>query len=339
MRIGNNPQRDKEIDLGDFFHQIIIPVYIPNQEEYYKESFEVFKLSMQSLIKTSHNKTFISIISNGCCREVNEYILELYNQNKIHEITITKAIGKLNSILKGISGLKFPLVTITDADVLFLENWQKATYDVFEAFPKVGYVSTTPSSKTLKQNTENLIVDHLFNPKLRFTQVKEPEALREFANSIGNPDFYNKFHLEKYLTLESDSEPSIRCVVGASHFVGTYRREVFDTGPKYSNYALGGSSESLILDVPVVKNGFYRVATEKNYTYHMGNVLTKKYLDIFEKQNSENHYLNDVNFLRFSKSKNYILKKKIFNYVVSKKKRFKIFLKYKGLNEEAISNY
>ena len=50
MRIGDNPQRNKKINLGDYFHQVIVPVYIPNLEDYYKESFEVFKLCIQSLI-------------------------------------------------------------------------------------------------------------------------------------------------------------------------------------------------------------------------------------------------------------------------------------------------
>lgn len=100
MRIGDNPQRNKKVNLGDYFHQVIVPVYIPNLEDYYKESFEVFKLCIESLIKTCHSKTYISVISNGSCTEVNDYIIKLYNQKKIQDFTITQSIGKLNSILK-----------------------------------------------------------------------------------------------------------------------------------------------------------------------------------------------------------------------------------------------
>ena len=340
MRVGDNPQRNKKVNLGDYFHQVIVPVYIPNLEDYYKESFEVFKLCIQSLIKTCHSKTYISVISNGSCTVVNDYIIKLYNQKKIQDFTITQSIGKLNSILKGLSGINLPLVTITDADVLFLNNWQKATYDVFEHFPKVGYVSTTPSSKVLKYQTFNIIIDNLFSNKLKFTKVINPTAQIEFAKSIGNPNFYNQYHLENNLTIESASK--IKSVIGGGHFVGTYRREVFNKINKnYTDFVLGGDSESIILDRSVAKNGFYRVSTENNYTYHLGNSLTNDYIDIFDKITDESKCaIEDASRIRsFKKSNNYFFKKLLFTKIISKGFIWKLFLKYKGLSNEAISKY
>ena len=52
MRVGSNPHKDKPQDESVYSHQVIIPVYIPNQEEYFKDSFKIFKLCIESLFAT-----------------------------------------------------------------------------------------------------------------------------------------------------------------------------------------------------------------------------------------------------------------------------------------------
>ena len=61
MRLGFNPEKDKVKKVDDFFHQVIIPVYIPNHEGYFKDSFKILKYSLESLIKTSHSKSYTNI--------------------------------------------------------------------------------------------------------------------------------------------------------------------------------------------------------------------------------------------------------------------------------------
>ena len=43
MRIGFNPNKDKKLIKSDDFHQVIIPVYIPNNKGYFKDSFIILK--------------------------------------------------------------------------------------------------------------------------------------------------------------------------------------------------------------------------------------------------------------------------------------------------------
>ena len=138
MRKGLNPHKDKPQEQSEFVHQIIIPVYIPNQEEYFKDSFRILQICLESLFKTVHKKTFISVINNGSCNEVKEYLDGLFISKKIHEVIHTTNIGKLNSIVKGLVGNNIELVTIADSDVFFLENWQQQTVKTFNAFPKTG---------------------------------------------------------------------------------------------------------------------------------------------------------------------------------------------------------
>ncbi|MDD3005817.1 glycosyltransferase, partial [Flavobacterium sp.] len=120
MRVGFNPNKDKVLPKSDYTHQVIVPVYIPHQNDYFKDSFQILQLCLESLFKTCHGKTYITIVNNGSCIEVVNYLNQLQQETKVQEVIHTTAIGKLNAILKGLSGHQFPLITITDADVLFL---------------------------------------------------------------------------------------------------------------------------------------------------------------------------------------------------------------------------
>ncbi len=339
MRIGFNPNKDKLQTSNDFFHQVIVPVYIPNQEAYFKDSFVILKYCLKSLFKTSHQKTYFTIVNNGSCDEVVEYLNTLYQENKIQELIHTTNIGKLNAILKGITGQQFALITITDADVLFLNDWQKATYKIFETFVKAGAVSTTPSSKTIRYFTSNVLFEKFLSKQLCFTKVQNPEAMNAFAYSIGNPNLHNKYHLDKYLTL---SKGDVKAVIGAGHFVATYQGSVFDTlEQRNSIYSLGGSSESDILDKSVVKNGYWRLSTADNYTYHMGNTLEDWILKQVDHLN-ENHYVCE-NTPQLSKvcSTGFInwFKIKIVPQILFKKPIWKLFLRFKGLSKEKANHY
>ena len=68
MRLGNNPEKEQNILEIDSYHRVVIPVYIPNlTEPYFQDGLKILKLCLQSLLKTVHAKTRISIINNNCC--------------------------------------------------------------------------------------------------------------------------------------------------------------------------------------------------------------------------------------------------------------------------------
>ncbi|WP_432222973.1 glycosyltransferase family A protein [Flavobacterium sp. TMP13] len=340
MRVGSNPQKDKKIESSDYFHQVIVPVYIPNQEGYFKDGLAILQYCLESLVKTSHNKTFISIINNGSCDVVSEYLERLRNAGTIQELIHTSNIGKMNAVLKGIVGHSFDLVTVADADVLFLEDWQTSSYKVFEAFPKAGMVCTTPSSRSYKVLTSNIYWDYLFSKKLAFRSVKNPEALKAFAHSVGNESFYNQEHLNNYLTIK---ENNVTAVVGAGHFVATYRGGIFESGVmRNSLYKMGGTSESDLLDVPVVKKDFWRLSTEDNYTYHMGNVLEDWMKTILEHQSKlpNTTLISCPEFSFYGNSKIvYWFKSKLFGKIIFDKPVLKWVFRIKGLSKETADFY
>jgi hypothetical protein len=332
MRIGYNPHKDKLQSKTDYFHQVIIPVYIPNQEGYFKDSFKIFEYCLESLFKTIHQKTYITVINNGSHSAASDYLNKLQETGKIQEVINTTNIGKLNAVLKGISGHDFTLVTIADCDVLFLKDWQEETYKVFEKFPKTGAVCPTPSSKSLKNYTFNIWFDLLFSKSLRFTKVKNPTALKAFAVSVGNPDMYNSQHLEKYLTVTNGD---FKAVVGAGHFITTYRKEVFEkSDTKYSSFMLGGDSEARLLDLPVVKKGMWRLSTDDNFAYHLGNTEEEWMQKTLEEIKPNDFFSNTPIVLRdikFSKA-DFFFKYKLFSKIITRKKIWHYCLKLKGLS-------
>jgi len=337
MRLGFNPNKDKEISKSDYFHQVVIPVYIPNQEEYFKDSFEILQLCLSSLWKTSHDKTYITIVNNGSCEIIVHYLNGLYKENKIQELVHVSNIGYINAMIKGVAGQKFDIITTSDSDVLFLGGWQDATYQVFQNFSRCGAVCTTPSSRSLRTNTSNLYWDFLFSRKMQFKEVINPEALKKFGVSVGNPDFYNDIQLKKYLTISNREQTA---VVGAGHFVVTYRASIFNSLEKrYTDYVMGGGSDDLF-DVPVVKKGFWRLATVDNYTYHMGNVLEDWMNTEVSKLKQNNIEANfNLKSVRASSKWLYFLKSKIFGKFILNKKIMRYFLIWKGLSKEEARNY
>lgn len=269
MRVGYNPHRDQPLTTPAYFHQVVIPVYIPHQEGYFKDSFKILRLCIKSLVATVHFKTFISIVNNGSCNDVKIYLNELYEQNVIQELIHTESIGKLNAILKGIAGNAIPLVTIADADVLFLNNWQSETTKIFDQVPQAGAVGIVPQFKMYESNCGNVLLANLFNKKMHFSSVKNKEALIRFYDSIGWDRNYNQDYLKYNLALTIN--PNLKVLIGSGHFVATYKKDIFEHIVSYIGYKMGGDSEGYLDKLPLEKD-YWRLTTQDNYAFHMGNV-------------------------------------------------------------------
>lgn len=337
MRKGFNPQKNKKIGPVEFFHQVVIPVYIPHQEDYFKDSFKILQLCINSLIKTIHNQTFITVVNNGSCKEVEDFLIELFRDHKIQELVNTTNIGYINAMLKGIAGQNFPYFTNADADVLFLNGWQEESYKLFDAFPRVGAVSPVPNPRMVKFNTSNIIWEQGFGPKLKFTKTRDPEALISFSDSINNPTLFKEVHLQKYLTI---CEGDLKGVVGAGHFIVTYKAHIFkNLESRSTDYLLGGNSDSLF-DDPVFMQGYWRLATEGNFALHMGNVWedwmeqTVDELEITDK----NYGIPILQEQRTNKFVNWLISN-FFSKFIFKKSIWRLYLRYKGLSKVEAENY
>ena len=274
MRIGINPEKENNQLTLESYHRVVIPVYIPNlEEDYFKDGLVVFKLCIESLLHTIHSKTRISLIDNGCCKVVQEYLKNLYDTHKeIDQLLNSKInLGKVNAIYSAVKSNLEPLITISDADVMFLPNWQCNVEGILRDFPESGMVSPVPSSLGYRSAFLNSTMYYgVFKGKIKFEDVVNPEGLLKFQDSIGR-EMYSKIHLEKYLTLSNAKNSA---AIGCGHFVATLRADIFKTAPpEVCQHKIVGGSESTYFDIPNDEAGYLRLATKDNYAYHLGNVF------------------------------------------------------------------
>lgn len=332
MRVGSNPNKNKKNLNSEYFHQVVVPVYIPNQEGYFKDSFMILRLCLESLFKTSHKKTYFTIVNNGSCREVKLYLDELFQEKKIHEIIHTTNIGYVNAMLKGITGQNFKFITNADADVLFLNDWQEESYAVFAAFPKTGVVSPTPHSKMIRFLTGNIYFDRGFTKSIKFSEVINPKAMVAFAKSIDYEDLFKDINLQRYLTI---SEGEFSASIGAPHFVVTYRSDVFNKiNKRFTEFILGGDSD-YIFDYPVINNGLWRLSTVDNYAYHMGNTVEEWMIKRVVNLKTNTFDYEKAPKLAKIKTSSMLswFKINIFSRILFLKPIWRLFLRYKGLNK------
>ena len=82
MRQGSNPNKEINNEGSFFIHQIIVPVYIPNEEDYFKDALKILKTCLNSLFNTIHDRTYITIVNNGSCESVVNYLDKLFSDKK-----------------------------------------------------------------------------------------------------------------------------------------------------------------------------------------------------------------------------------------------------------------
>jgi hypothetical protein len=341
MRKGVNPTKGgRFVVKEECNHRIIIPVHIPHENDYFKDAYKIFLLCLESVLKTASSKIKISIISNKCNAEINERLLKLYNQGNIDELIIEKeGIGKINSILKAIRTVEERLVTITDADVLFLNNWEDEVVNVFKAFPKAGSVCPVPVYRKHLDLTFNIWFDNFFNNRIRFKTVKDRDALEMFAKSIGwsyLPEEYG----DTIGTIKGKDH--LIAALGCSHFVATYKIEVFKTLPqKNTAYLIDGDSEFVYLDKPVALTDGYRLSTYSNNAYHLGNVFEPWMQTSFDNLKVIEQKIIDYTSLKVLKKApiKYFIINIFFKRVIKYKPLLRLALKLKGLTKKQILNY
>jgi hypothetical protein len=275
-------------------------------------------------------------VNNGSGSFVKDYLDELLVQNRIHELIHTQNIGKLNAIIKGLAGNNIELVTITDADVLFLRNWQNETAKVFQKIPNAGVVGIVPQFKTYEVNCGTVIFDNFFNRNLKFIPVKNKDALIRFYDSIGWDRCYNQDYLKYNLGLEITSD--FKVLVGSGHFVATYKKDMFQEITTYIGYKLGGNSEGY-LDRAPLKKGYWRVTTHDNYAHHLGNTLEDWMKVEPQLEGAKQYPISNFNKNKKQSSISCFIKNRVFIKFISIRWLVRLFIQWKNLPREMIEKY
>lgn len=283
MRSGTNPQKtQKKVHLETSF-RVIMVVFIPEAGGYYANSLKVLELSLRSLIKSNNGNYKITIVNNGSCAEVKNFIDSFPGEDIDSIISHSKNIGKIDALIGAARGAREAFITLTDADVLFLKGWCSATREVFSSFKKAGSVSPIPFRHGLYYGTSSVLKEILFK-RLKFSSIKIPENFSDHNRYLESINWcHEKTDSIKWPVVEQNG---VKAIVGSGHQVITIRREIlFSTVPFSPSLTLiGENSEYKYIDEPIDRAGLLRLATLNNYAFHMGNTpepwMEEKFLSL-----------------------------------------------------------
>lgn len=277
-----NPQKQsKKIDL-QCQHRLIIVVFIPSLEGYYKDVLEVFKLCLDSAITTTNSNCAITVVNNASCNEVSQYLANKLKEEVIDTVIHHhKNIGKIDALIGAARASREPIITISDVDILFKQGWQNETETIFANIKNVASVSPIPCRNFKNYETSSTLGEILLK-KVKFKYQSIPE----------NFDAHNKFLESFHWQLETDKHTTwpviefngVKAVVGSGHQILSMRRELFfSTVPKEPSLILvGNNSEFLYCDQPINQSGGMRLATYNNFAFHMGNTVEQWMKDVQE---------------------------------------------------------
>lgn len=270
MRLGSNPQKNSQKLKLDIQHRVIVVVFIPALDGYYKKALEVFRLCLTSLIENNNGNYKLTIVDNGSCSKLKD-LLSSYSQEQIDcIIKHSTNIGKIDALIGAARGTREKYITLSDADILFRRGWSQEIMKVFNAFNKVGSVSPIPFRHGLYYGTSSVFKQIIFKKvKFRYTEIPENfEDHNRYLTSINwnqEQDPNNK-----WAVIEKNG---IKAIIGSGHQVLTIKKDIlFSSVPKEASLKLvGGNSEYKYVDEPIDKAGLMRLSVYKNKAYHMGN--------------------------------------------------------------------
>jgi len=302
MRTGVNPEKFKTEKNVHYFHRVIVPVHIPESSNvYYKDAIEVLKVCLQSLFNSINNETTaITIINNASNIEVEELFSGYYKVGLINKYVIYKENkGKVHAIISEARACFEDYITIADSDVLFIEGWENACFEIFNSYPMAGVVSPVPSQNLALYYNRSLFYDLFLKGKIKYGKVVSDYDCELFLKGLGNSALLDRNNADyswkqKQYYLDKPS----RAIVGANHFIATYRREVLMWNKVFPQEKFKKGYEEYYLDFPADRLGWYRLSTPKTYAYHLGNKLDD---EVYKFSNNSKSKISKESFKELSK--------------------------------------
>ena len=298
-------------------------VFIPELEGYYEDMFEVVKISINSLIKTIPTKSAITIVDNGFCEVVVNYLGALFKDGLIDALQLLKTnIGKIDALMGGARASREPIITLTDCDILFKTKWVSETIKLFNTFKDVGSVSPIPTRTAVRYFTFSA-QEAVFRKKIDLKFESIPENFRAHNKFLKSINWDKETSKTKQWPLICKN--STKAVIGSDHQVLTIRRDIFfnNSPSKPSFTKVGKESEREYVDLAIDLSGGLRLSTHNFHAFHMGNKLEDWMLKEYDAlENSENLVLKLIPKLRYKQVNYYWYKVK--KRILKKAFEFKI---------------
>lgn len=145
MRVGNNPEKGKGTTNKLWKHRVVVVFYVPDSDDdYFVHLPEVFDKCLESLVRTINPETTCITLIDNCSGSRAKSIAGKYRQRIDKYVEYTENKGKVYAVLNEVRGIYEEFVTVSDADILFYDGWEKAVFDVYADHPRAGVVSPHP---------------------------------------------------------------------------------------------------------------------------------------------------------------------------------------------------
>jgi glycosyltransferase involved in cell wall biosynthesis len=294
MRLEKNPykgsasNRPKSYIAKDILCCML--VYIPNFNGYFKDRFEVMKISLNSLIlHTDKDIADILIFDQGSCGEVIDYLQDLKERGLItYFVQSTENLGYNGAKNFIYSMCQGEYLCWADDDVFFYPDWLTNSLKIAQTYPSVGIVSSSPISEKFAVN--NSVAIDLPNTENEIQVIEgmwQESWDQNFNVSIGKMVIGSEdLHIPMYRYKGVDAIPV------SSHFQYMITKKARQCiYPFKVGLAMSSSFEDpefnmiLALDKKLDDNGFAKLSTYGVFAEHLGGILTDRTLELATKYN------------------------------------------------------
>ena len=275
MRVGSNPEKHKEQKNILKPHRVLVVFHIPDDtNEFYNELDLVLDKCLHSLTQSINPETTnITLLNNNSSKKA-DAVIDKYIHLIDKHVIYSENRGKVYAVLNEVRGVFEPFVTITDADILFYNGWEKAVFETFKHFPLAGVVSPMPLPYMTFYFNHNIFGFNTLKGKINYGKYVDDKDIDLYVQGTNLPNLIERKTqydwAEKQFVLENNGHSA---VIGAYHVVSTYRTEQFRNHYAYPDLKFKNSYEEYLMDFLSEANGLYRLSTLKTYAYHIGNKL------------------------------------------------------------------
>jgi hypothetical protein len=276
VRIGINPSKlVKNINFNEPVITVCIINHIPVTEGYWKESLNVLKVCLDSLISNTKLPINIFVFDNASCKQAKDYLLDLSKKGQINFLLLSsKNIGKCAAWNYLFGSIQSEFTVYSDSDVYFYPGWEKAHLDIFSNFDSVGMVTGLPVREKVSISTTSTFRQIESDKDVNTVKGKliPYHYLKEFRNSLG--DDVEIYWSEEYIGIDDViiEKGTHRAYVGASHFQFMIPTKVARSLIPFPTNKLVAGNEGL-LEESVDRMGLMRLSTVKRVVHHIGNSL------------------------------------------------------------------
>jgi len=276
VRIGINPGKlVPNLTYNNPLITVCIISHIPVTEGYWKESINILKVCLDSLISNTKLPINIFVFDNASCSAAKEYLLDLLRNDQIQFLLLSsKNIGKCNAWNFLFGSVQSEYIVYADSDVYFYPGWEKAHLDIFSKFDSVGMVTGLPVREKVHLDTISTFRQIETDIGIEITKGKliPYSYLKDFRASLGDDvEIYMSgeySHIEDVM-IEKENQ---QAYVGASHFEFMLRTKVVQSLIPFPTNRLIAGNESL-LNESIDKIGLKLLSTVERVVHHIGNSL------------------------------------------------------------------